>query len=83
MTTQTTLSEEAKELFYVLDNVIDDDGTLPANAEDAIQAALDTAYNNGLEEAAQIIEPEYEFEVFAKRRQQYATDIRKHKRGIS
>ena len=37
-----------------------------------IQSALDRAYNQALEDAAKVVEPEYEFEVFAKRRQKYA-----------
>lgn len=46
-----------------------------------IQSALDRAYNQALEDAAKVVEPEYEFEVFAKRRQKYAETIRTLKRG--
>lgn len=46
-----------------------------------IQSDLDRAYNQALDDAANVVEPEYEFEVFAKRRQKYADTIRALKRG--
>lgn len=83
-----TISEEAKHVsdrcFTEMSQCVTGNGEWASArciGADIIQSALDRAYNQGLDDAAKIIEPEYEFEVFAKRRKKYAENILALKRG--